>query len=62
MDEQLEEEMLLYVAADIDPLTAFAALPREAEPSAPGKDHAISPIAWIVIVSFFIGTAVSILL
>jgi hypothetical protein len=41
MDPRLEDELLMHIAAGTDPLTAFAALPRDDEqlPPPQGSRH-----------------------
>jgi hypothetical protein len=49
MDKPREEEFLMHIAAGTDPLTAFAALPREEKSSdelPPVASHLLSAIGW----------------
>ncbi|MGE3637388.1 MAG: hypothetical protein AB7G28_02440 [Pirellulales bacterium] len=58
MDQQREEEFLLYIAAGTDPLTALAALPRDrqADPTPTAAklttERDLDLLSWIVLIVF----------
>jgi hypothetical protein len=61
MDPQLENELLMHIAAGTDPLTAFAALPRDDEQSALPAEPQHRSNGWYA-VALLVAIALSLLL